>query len=178
MAFKQGHRHRLLDAVDWRFPTTSAACRDRWHRRCAPAPDGGWRSRRCAGRPRPDKYFAGSPSGHRYPAPARAGATRVRAGLQSHSMRSAASSRAAAVPRAALRTSVRQRWRCLGRQQSMTQHQREAAGELHELSTRGFAAGHEPLFIDGCVPPIDLFANNNNIKCKNTKVECGINTFI
>jgi hypothetical protein len=55
----------------------------------------------------------------------------------------------------------------------MAQQQREAAGELHELSTRSFGAGHEPLFIDGCIPPIDLFENNNNIKCKNTKVNMG-----
>src|ERR1035438_6548833 len=27
------------------------------------------------------------------------------------------------------------------------------------------------LFIDGCVPPIDLFENTNNIKCKDTKVK-------
>jgi hypothetical protein len=66
----------------------------------------------------------------------------------------------------------------LRRQHSMAQYQREAAGKLHELSTRGFGAGHEPLFIDGCGPPIDLFENNNNIKCKNTKAYAGIDTFI
>jgi hypothetical protein len=66
----------------------------------------------------------------------------------------------------------------LRRQQPMAECEGEPAGEPNELATRSLPVSHGPLFIDGCVPPIDMFENNNNIKRKKTKVDTEINAFI
>jgi hypothetical protein len=59
----------------------------------------------------------------------------------------------------------------------VAKRQRERAGELNKMTTRGFCDHGDYFMTVICrtvVPPIDIFENNNNIKRKITKVNGGM----